>query len=89
MLRDAVKQGTELGKKAKPIMEAGKLVPDDLIIGLIQAELKKPACTKVGRSSERVEMLTQRRRDSFWTGFRERRDRRWRWTTCWRRRRRR
>jgi adenylate kinase len=47
MLRDAVKLGTDLGKKAKPLMEAGKLVPDDLIIGLIQAELKKPACTKV------------------------------------------
>jgi adenylate kinase family enzyme len=46
MLRDAVKNGTPLGKTAKPIMEAGKLVPDDLIIGLIKEELAKPACSK-------------------------------------------
>ena len=46
LLRAAVKNGTDLGKKAKPLMEAGKLVPDDLIIGLIKAELSQPACTK-------------------------------------------
>lgn len=45
LLRAAVKNGTELGKKAKPLMEAGKLVPDDLIIGLIRDELAKPACS--------------------------------------------
>lgn len=46
LLRDAVRNKTELGKQAAPLMEAGKLVPDDLIIGLIQGELKKPACAK-------------------------------------------
>jgi adenylate kinase len=35
ILRAAVKEGTELGQKAKPYMDAGKLVPDDLLIDLI------------------------------------------------------
>ncbi len=35
ILRAAVKEGTELGVKAKPYMDAGKLVPDDLLIDLI------------------------------------------------------
>ena len=36
MLRAAVEAKTELGLKAKDIMAAGKLVPDDLVIGLIK-----------------------------------------------------
>ncbi len=39
LLREAVKNGTELGKKAKAFMEAGNLVPDELIIGLIEEKL--------------------------------------------------
>jgi adenylate kinase len=39
ILREAVRQGTELGKKAKEYMEAGKLVPDDIIIGIIKEKL--------------------------------------------------
>jgi adenylate kinase len=35
ILRDAVAQGTELGRKAKEYMDAGDLVPDDVIIGVI------------------------------------------------------
>ncbi len=35
VLREAVKQGTPLGKKAKPIMESGELVPDDLVAGIV------------------------------------------------------
>ncbi len=46
MLRAAVKAGTELGKKAKEIMDAGKLVPDDVIIGLVKERLKEPDCEK-------------------------------------------
>ncbi len=41
ILREAVKKGTELGKKAKEYMDAGKLVPDDLIIGIIEDKLKE------------------------------------------------
>ena len=41
ILREAVKKGTELGKKAKEYMDAGKLVPDDLIIGIIEEKLKE------------------------------------------------
>ena len=33
MLRDAVSRGTELGRLAKPIMERGELVPDDIVHG--------------------------------------------------------
>ncbi len=41
ILREAVKKGTELGKKAKEYMDAGKLVPDDLIIEIIEEKLKE------------------------------------------------
>ncbi|WP_457624136.1 adenylate kinase [Persephonella sp.] len=41
ILREAVKQGTELGKKAKEYMDAGKLVPDDIIIGIIKEKLQQ------------------------------------------------
>lgn len=44
MLRAAVKQGTELGKKAESIMNKGDLVPDELIVGLIQDAVKQPEC---------------------------------------------
>jgi adenylate kinase len=39
MLRAQVTAGTELGLKAKDIMNSGGLVPDDLIIGMIKAEM--------------------------------------------------
>ncbi len=41
ILREAVKNGTELGKKAKEYMDAGKLVPDDLIISIIKEKLQE------------------------------------------------
>jgi len=41
ILRDNVKNGTELGKKAKPFMDAGKLVPDELLVDLVKARLKE------------------------------------------------
>lgn len=43
LLRDAVKHGTSLGRKAKAVMEAGHLVSDDLILGVIGQELSAPA----------------------------------------------
>ena len=42
MLRAAVKAGTPLGKKAKSYMDAGELVPDDVIIGLVIDRLQEP-----------------------------------------------
>jgi adenylate kinase len=46
LLRDAVKRGTPLGLKAKAVMEAGHLVSDDLILGVIREELAKPEAAK-------------------------------------------
>lgn len=46
MLRDAVKAGTEMGLKAKAIMDAGKLVGDDVVVGIIAEAIKSPECTK-------------------------------------------
>lgn len=44
MLRAAVAAGTELGKQAKEIMDAGGLVSDDLIIGLVKDRIAQPDC---------------------------------------------
>ena len=44
MLRAAIKAGTELGKAAKEVMDQGKLVSDDIIIGLVKERLKQPDC---------------------------------------------
>jgi len=46
MLRAAVKAGTELGVAAKKIMDAGGLVSDDIIIGLVKDRLTQPDCSK-------------------------------------------
>jgi adenylate kinase len=46
MLRAAVKAGTPLGMAAKKIMDAGKLVSDDIIVGLVRERLKQPDCAK-------------------------------------------
>ena len=46
MLRAAVKAGTPLGKKAKSYMDAGDLVPDDVIIGLVTERLQEPDTQK-------------------------------------------
>jgi adenylate kinase len=46
MLRAAVKAGTPLGIEAKKIMDAGGLVSDDIIIGLVKERLKEADCAK-------------------------------------------
>ena len=46
MFRAAVKEGTELGKQAKACMDAGKLVPDEVTIGIVRERLAKPDCEK-------------------------------------------
>lgn len=44
LLRAAVKEGSKLGKKAKEYMDAGKLVPDDLVINLLKERISKDDC---------------------------------------------
>jgi adenylate kinase len=44
MLRAAVKQGTPLGKEAKKVMDAGELVSDDIILGIVKERLAEPDC---------------------------------------------
>jgi adenylate kinase len=46
MLRAAVKAGTQLGLEAKKFMDAGALVPDEVIIGLVKERIKQPDCAK-------------------------------------------
>ena len=44
MLRAAIKDGTELGKQAKAVMDAGQLVSDELIIGLVKERITQEDC---------------------------------------------
>ncbi|MEM9171466.1 MAG: adenylate kinase [Pseudomonadota bacterium] len=44
LLRAAVAAGSELGKKAKQAMDAGELVSDDIVLGMIQERLAQPDC---------------------------------------------
>ena len=46
LLREAVSQGTELGLKAKAVMDAGQLVSDDIVLGLIRDRLGRPDAAK-------------------------------------------
>ena len=44
ILREAIKNGTETGMKAKSFMDAGKLVPDDVIIGIVAERVARADC---------------------------------------------
>ena len=46
MLRAAVKAGTPVGLKAKAVMDAGGLVSDDIVVGIIEARVEEPDCAK-------------------------------------------
>ncbi|MCB1145430.1 MAG: adenylate kinase [Leptospiraceae bacterium] len=46
ILRAAVAKGSDLGKKAKEYMDAGDLVPDSVVIGIIAERIKEPDCEK-------------------------------------------
>ncbi len=44
MLRQSVADGTDLGRKAKSFMDRGALVPDEVVIGIIEERLRQPDC---------------------------------------------
>ncbi|MEM4541487.1 MAG: adenylate kinase [Archaeoglobaceae archaeon] len=46
MLREAVEKSTELGKKAKEYMNQGKLVPDEIVVGIVKERLKQKDCER-------------------------------------------
>ena len=46
IIRAAIKGGTEMGLKAKAFTDEGKLVPDDVVIGIIKERLAEPDCSK-------------------------------------------
>lgn len=44
MLRDNIRLGTAIGRKAKPLMEHGELVPDDLVLQMVEERIAQPDC---------------------------------------------
>jgi len=46
IFREAVKAGTELGRLAKQYMDRGELVPDEVVIGIVEERLRRPDCSK-------------------------------------------
>lgn len=44
MLRDHVARGTSLGQRAKPIIDRGDLVPDEIVLGMVAERLSRPDC---------------------------------------------
>ena len=44
MFRDHIQRGTELGKMAKPLMERGELVPDEIVLGMVEDRISQPDC---------------------------------------------
>ena len=46
MLRAAIAQGSDIGMTAKSIMDSGKLVPDEVVVGIIAERIKAPDCAK-------------------------------------------
>lgn len=46
MLREAVKAGSPMGIKAKSFMDSGKLVPDEVVVGIVEERIQKEDCRK-------------------------------------------
>jgi len=44
MFRDNIRRGTELGLKAKPLMERGELVPDEIVLSMVEDRIAQPEC---------------------------------------------
>src|SRR5438105_7849144 len=45
MFREHVSRGTAMGLRAKPIMERGELVPDDLVLSMVEERISRPDCS--------------------------------------------
>ena len=78
LLRDAVKRGTPVGLKAKAAMEAGHLVSDEIIMGVIRDELAKPEAAQRRHLRRRGAHHSAGRGDGAPAGRAQPR----RWTTC-------
>jgi adenylate kinase len=70
MFRDHVGRGTALGLRAKPIMERGELVPDDLVLSMVEERISRPDCgggfildgfPRTLPQAERLDEILQRR----------------------------
>jgi adenylate kinase len=46
MFRDNIQRDTSLGRKAKPLMERGELVPDEIVLGMVEDRIDQPDCAK-------------------------------------------
>ena len=46
MFRDNIQRDTPLGRKAKPLMERGELVPDEIVLGMVADRINQPDCAK-------------------------------------------
>lgn len=46
MFRDNIQRDTDLGRKAKPLMERGELVPDEIVLGMVEDRIDQPDCAK-------------------------------------------
>ena len=44
MFRDNIRRDTELGRKAKPLMERGELVPDEIVLSMVEDRIAQPDC---------------------------------------------
>ncbi len=44
MLRDHIQRNTDLGRKTKPLMERGELIPDELVLGMVEHRIIQPDC---------------------------------------------
>lgn len=71
ILRAAIKEGTDLGKQVKAIVDSGQLVPDDLIVAIVQDRINQPDCQKgflldgFPRTVAQAEALNQATRIDF------------------------